>query len=72
MPPIHTYAEPGDNEGCDGLVDACESGGYEACDDIFVWSEVGSVYEEIGASCGGQIESDDWLYGKGACELLSG
>lgn len=62
---------PGDNAGCDRLADACESGENEACDDIFVWSEEGSVYEEIGASCGGRLKSDDERYGGGACETLS-
>ena len=62
--------KPGDDPGCDRLVEACESGGLEACDDIFVWSDPDSAYETIGASCGGRLEDDDDLYGRGACDVI--
>ena len=62
--------DPGDDAGCDDLAQACASGALEACDDIFIWSEPESAYEEVGASCGRRIESGHDLYGRGGCDLL--
>ena len=51
--PGDTY---GDNETLDALWDDCEDGDGEACLDLYLQSEVGSEYEEFGASCGGRDE----------------
>jgi len=42
----------GDNAYLDGLWDACTAEDWQACDDLFMQSDVGSGYEAYGDSCG--------------------
>jgi hypothetical protein len=51
--PGDTY---GDNETLDALWDACEDGDDDACSDLYLQSEIGSEYEQFGATCGGRDE----------------
>ncbi|MGH9242910.1 MAG: hypothetical protein ACRD29_01035 [Acidimicrobiales bacterium] len=41
------------------LIDGCESGDMQACDDLFFDSDVGSPEEEYGRSCGGRVPEDE-------------
>lgn len=52
----------GDNSRLDNLYTACEGGNMDACDDLFLLSNVGSEYEEMGATCGepGAVMPDYW------------
>ena len=51
--------EPGGNYGddpvLDALWDACEAGEGAACDDLYLTSEIGSVYEAFGDTCGNRF-----------------
>src|SRR3546814_19793252 len=40
----------------DELWDACEDGDWEACDALYMQSDVGSEYEEFGDNCGNRNE----------------
>jgi hypothetical protein len=51
--PGDTY---GDNPTLDALWDDCEDGDDDACTDLYLQSEIGSEYEEFGATCGGRDE----------------
>jgi hypothetical protein len=42
----------GDDDGCDTLHRACDSGDLDACNDLYWTSQVGSGYEEFAATCG--------------------
>ncbi len=43
------------------LAEDCADGSFDACDDLYLDSDLGSDYEEYGNSCGGRTE--DWQYG---------
>jgi len=42
----------GDDPALDALWDDCAAGDYEACDDLYWQSPIGSAYEGYGATCG--------------------
>ena len=42
----------GDSARMDNLYDHCDAGDMVACDDLYFLSQEGSVYEEMGATCG--------------------
>ena len=48
----------GDDAGLDALWDACEAGDLQACDDLYRYSPIGSVYEAFGDSCGDRQPTD--------------
>lgn len=49
---------PSGSPGLDDLADACYAGSMSACDDLYAQAEVGSDYEEYGATCGGRLDTD--------------
>ena len=63
-------AEPmnyGDDAELDGLYDSCTAGDFEACDDLYLFSPIGSDYEAYGNSCGGRSSED--LFGNCLAEF---
>lgn len=54
--PVTDAATPGTDAEMDALWVACADGDMQACDDLFVRSEVGSEYEEFGRTCGGRVD----------------
>jgi hypothetical protein len=56
-PSVDAY---GSDPGLDDLWDACEAGGMQACDDLYRYSPIGSVYEAYGDSCGERNEPAGW------------
>lgn len=46
----------GDDPTLDALWDGCEAGDLAACDELYLTTPVGSVYEEFGATCGGRTD----------------
>ncbi len=46
----------GDDPALDALWDGCEGGDLAACDELYLTTPVGSVYEEFGATCGGRTD----------------
>lgn len=46
----------GDDPTFDALWDGCEGGDLAACDELYLTTPVGSVYEEFGATCGGRTD----------------
>ena len=60
----------GDDDALDADWDACADGDMDACDDLYIWSPIGSEYEAFGNTCGGR--SEDELFGGCAAELGSG
>jgi hypothetical protein len=53
-------ADYGDDPYLDALWDACADEDWEACDQLFAESPLGSVYEEFGATCGYQTDGTEW------------
>jgi hypothetical protein len=53
-------ADYGDDEYLDGLWDACAAEDWEACDQLYAESPIGSEYEEFGATCGYQTDGTEW------------
>ncbi|MFV0308204.1 MAG: hypothetical protein ACK5OX_10730 [Desertimonas sp.] len=45
----------GDNPTFDALAQACFGGDLGSCDDLYWRTDVGSAYEEYGATCGGRV-----------------
>lgn len=56
--------EYGSNSELDALADACQRGEFEACDALYLASELGSGYETYGDTCGGRNDP------AGFCTLL--
>ena len=54
--------EYGDNAYLDGLWDACAAEDWQACDELYDESAVGSSYEDFGDTCGGQWEAGTTTY----------
>lgn len=52
----------GDNPRLDNLYDHCESGNMDACDDLWMLSNTGSEYEDMGFYCGEIGEFPEGLY----------
>lgn len=52
-------APPGTDPTLDALWRSCDDGDMQACDDLFFDSEIGSTYEDFGASCGYRIETGE-------------
>lgn len=50
----------GDDPACDELWLDCEAGDYGACDSLYLFTPIGSQYEDFGATCG-QREVD-WAF----------
>jgi hypothetical protein len=48
----------GDSAALDLLYDECDSGSNAACDNLFEASEIGSEYEDFGATCGGRVPDE--------------
>lgn len=57
---------PGDSAFLDGLWERCEDADFVACDDLFLESPTGSIYEEFGDTCGNRNDPS------GYCEDLYG
>ena len=57
----------GDDAELDALYDACTGGDLEACDDLYLFSPIGSDYEAYGNTCGGR--SAENLFGDCLTEL---
>jgi hypothetical protein len=51
----------GDDPYLDDLWNACADGDLDSCDTLYYDSEIGSDYEEFGATCGGRY--DEPIYG---------
>lgn len=47
----------GDHAGFDALFAACAQDVYDACDDLWAMSPIGSDYEAFGSTCGQQIDA---------------
>ena len=45
------------DESLDALWEDCDNGTAEACDDLYFQSDVDSVYEDFGSTCGGRNEA---------------
>jgi S1-C subfamily serine protease len=50
----------GDDPFLDELWDACELGDFDACDELFTESPVGSDYEHFADTCGDRNEPGEW------------
>lgn len=50
----------GDDPDLDALWDGCEAGDWEACDDLYRQSPIGSEYERFGDTCGDRNEPSGW------------
>ena len=48
----------GDDPDLDLLWDACEAGGFDACDELYGRAPVGSEYERFASTCGGLTDGD--------------
>ena len=51
-----TGGNHGDNATLDALWDACAAENWQACDDLYMQSPVGSEYESFGDTCGNKTE----------------
>src|SRR5450830_596993 len=47
----------GDNATLDALWDACKAEDWQACDDLYLQSDVGSEYEAYGDTCGNKYDA---------------
>ena len=58
----------GDDPTLDSLWDACSTGDWVSCDDLYTRAAFGSEYEQFGGSCGGTTTDD----ADGSCAGLHG
>jgi hypothetical protein len=55
--PPSEWRELGDDEGLDSYAERCHDGDMQACDDLYVLSDVMSPYEQYGVTCGGRVKA---------------
>ncbi len=58
----------GDDVHFDGLYDSCGAGDMAACDELYLFSAMGSEYESYGSSCGEIATTEEF----GSCEAVYG
>jgi hypothetical protein len=57
-----TEPPTGDDEALDELAQSCHQGDMADCDDLYLESDVGTDYEEYGATCGGRLPDHQGRY----------
>ncbi len=62
----------GDDPEFEALADDCFGGDFDACDDLYFVSPIGSDYERYAQTCGGRLAEQDIAYGDCALRLGGG